>query len=113
MKKYFIKLTLLASILGLSLSLSSCFSTNKYKQKRLPLKNQEILAGSQTEKIKPKTQPQNATIKEPIQNDVFYNRLFNKKNKAQEIELQDEVANNNIAEIKQEYKKAESRKLPK
>jgi len=107
-KKY--KFFIAAAAIALcSCNASSVFSLQK---KRIPVKNQAILNNGEVEKetaSKPNIAPQYGHIKDPVEQEKFYNFLFD-KDKQRQIKINDEVANNNLSNLKTEYKTQTSKK---
>ena len=96
--KFFFIMTLISSVV-------SCNKESIYTKKKIPVQNAKFLSGEETQikqsTIPPKTQVQYGNYEEPVNNDSFYNSLFDQNAKQEKtVVITDEVATNNIATIK-------------
>lgn len=79
------------------LFLSSCASNDVYKNHKIPVENQKFLNQAATNNIYPNTQPQYGNYSRPLDNNKFYDKVFDNKAK---LQIHDEVANNKLPQIR-------------
>ena len=105
--KYIFHTITIATILSLN---NACIK-NPYQQKRIPLKNAEILNSGSShpqDNEKPKTRPLFA-VNEAQNKQSFYKDFFNKKEK---LTIRDEVSSNNLPTIKKQISQNKTKKTP-
>lgn len=79
----------------LALSLLSCSKDNIYQNHKIPVENSKYLNNTKSHSISPNTKPQYGNYNRPINNNQFYNSVFNNKKPV----IYDNVANNRLPKI--------------
>ena len=78
-----------------ALCLLSCTQDNIYQHHKIPIENNKYLNNGNNSSVIPNTKPQYGNYNRPINNNKFYNSIFNDKKPV----IYDNVANNNLPKI--------------
>jgi cell division protein FtsN len=81
----------------LLLSLLSCTSSNIHKHHKIPIENSKFLNQTTDNNIYPRTQPQYGNYSRPLDNNAFYNKVFDNK---KQLQIHDNVANKQLLQMR-------------